>query len=92
MNALGGVLGKLEDELRFVFITSYAHVHPLQQRPADAVATREGLWIKVAPSVHKKCIRCWHHRADVGTHAAHPDICGRCVDNVSGAGEQRRYA
>ncbi len=91
-NALSGSLSKLEDELRFVFITSYARVHPLQQRPADAVAIREGLWVKVAPSAHKKCIRCWHHRADVGTHKAHPEICGRCVDNVSGAGEQRRYA
>jgi len=91
-DVLGGVLGKLEDELRFVFITSYARVHPLQQHPADAVATREGLWVKVAPSAHRKCIRCWHHREDVGTHAAHPEICGRCVDNVSGTGEQRHYA
>ena len=91
-DVLGGMLGKLEDELRFVFITSYARVHPLQQRPADAVATREGLWVKVTPSAHKKCIRCWHHREDVGTHVGHPEICGRCVDNVNGAGEQRRYA
>ena len=105
-DVLGGMLGKLEDELRFVFITSYARVHSLQQRPADAVATSEGLWVKVTPSAHKKCIRCWHHREDVGTHAVHPprrdaqvpqaqewpEICGRCVDNVSGAGEQRGYA
>ncbi len=108
-DVLGGMLDKLEDELRFVFITSYARVHPLQQRPVDAVAAGEGLWIKVAPSAHKKCIRCWHHREDVGAHAAvasgilpsatlahpcaaHPEICGRCVDNVTGSGEQRRYA
>ena len=91
-DALRSVLTKLEDELRFVFITSYARVHPLEQRPADAVAASEGLWVKVAPSAHKKCIRCWHHREDVGAHAMHTEICSRCVDNVSGVGEQRRYA
>ncbi len=91
-NTLHGVLNNLEDELRFVLITSYARVHPLEQRPADAVAAGEGWWVKVVPSAHKKCIRCWHHRQDVGTHVAHPDICGRCAENVSGAGEQRHYA
>ena len=48
--------------------------------------------IEAAVSEHDKCVRCWHHRADVGTHAEHPELCGRCVDNVSGDGEQRRYA
>jgi hypothetical protein len=32
-------------------------------------------------------VRCWHFRADVGSHAEHPELCGRCVDNVDGAGE-----
>ena len=29
---------------------------------------------------------------DVGMHAAHPQLCGRCVENVDGAGEIRHYA
>ncbi|MEW5824850.1 MAG: zinc finger domain-containing protein [Pseudomonadota bacterium] len=37
-------------------------------------------------------MRCWHHREDVGNHAAHPELCGRCVENVDGAGETRRFA
>lgn len=92
------MLGRLEDELRFVLISSYARIHPAASRPADAVwasAFDQGeLWLKIIPSTHTKCIRCWHHREDVGTHAAHPEICGRCVDNVnvSGVGEQRLYA
>ena len=89
------LLAQLEDELRFVLITSYARVHPADDRPADAVDAGlpdTGIWIRVAPSAHAKCIRCWHHREDVGSHPEHPEICGRCVDNVAGNGETRRYA
>ncbi|MFS1703674.1 zinc finger domain-containing protein, partial [Alteromonas sp. AMM-1] len=35
---------------------------------------------------------CWHHREDVGTHAGHEELCGRCVTNVDGDGEVRHYA
>ncbi len=82
------------DELRFVFIVSDARVHPLEPRPAEAVAAagHEGLWIRVAPSPHRKCGRCWHRRSDVGADARHPALCGRCVTNVEGPGETRRYA
>jgi isoleucyl-tRNA synthetase len=37
-------------------------------------------------------MRCWHHRDDVGSSGEHPDLCGRCVDNVAGTGEVRRFA
>ncbi|MEW5972185.1 MAG: isoleucine--tRNA ligase [Pseudomonadota bacterium] len=90
-----GILKRLEDELRFVLITSYARIHPLAARPADsAVVDIEGGQIAIAAkaSLHGKCVRCWHHREDVGSHAAHPELCGRCVENVEGAGEVRKYA
>jgi isoleucyl-tRNA synthetase len=86
-------LEKLGDELRFVLITSYARVHPATDVPADAVATGiEGLSLMAAPSPHLKCSRCWHHREDVGSDPAHPEICSRCVENIETAGEQRRIA
>ncbi|MBI3774559.1 MAG: class I tRNA ligase family protein, partial [Gammaproteobacteria bacterium] len=86
-------LTRLSDELRFVLITSYARVHRASTRPDDAVATeREGLWIKAKSSAHAKCVRCWHHREEVGRNAQHPELCGRCVENVDGKGEERRYA
>ncbi|TCO80280.1 isoleucyl-tRNA synthetase [Plasticicumulans lactativorans] len=86
-------LARLDDELRFVLITSDAHVHPLAERPPHAVETLDGaLAIAVAPSAFTKCVRCWHHREDVGRHALHPGLCGRCVENIDGGGEQRRYA
>ena len=84
---------RLGDELRFVFITSYARVHGLDEKTPDAVETEiKGLFVRVAPSAYPKCIRCWHHREDVGTNPEHPQICGRCVQNVAGSGETRSYA
>jgi isoleucyl-tRNA synthetase len=80
-------------ELRFVFITSCARLHPIAERPSEAADGEvKGLAIAVAPSARSKCVRCWHHREDVGANADHPQLCGRCVQNVAGSGEQRRYA
>ena len=30
----------------------------------------------------QKCERCWHWETDIGQNAAHPTICGRCVEAV----------
>ena len=86
-------LSLLEDELRFVLITSYATVLPESQEHADKLPTElEGLELRLKPSDNSKCVRCWHHRADVGINADHPELCGRCVENVDGEGETRLYA
>jgi isoleucyl-tRNA synthetase len=76
-------LTRLNDDLRFVFITSSVKVLEQQGSP---------VFIQVNPSAHKKCERCWHYRADVGHDAQHPDLCGRCTSNLYGAGEPRSYA
>ena len=89
-------LAPLGDELRFVLITSEARVHALDARPGDAVPAdaegQGGLWLAVRPSTAAKCVRCWHKREDVGSVAGHEEICGRCVTNLDGPGETRRYA
>jgi isoleucyl-tRNA synthetase len=85
----------LGDELRFVLLTSEARVADMGAAPGDAQRIRleEGeLALKVTPSGKEKCVRCWHYRADVGSDPAHPEICGRCVENVTGVGEVRRLA
>ncbi|MBE1299352.1 MAG: isoleucine--tRNA ligase [Alteromonadaceae bacterium] len=90
---INAVLSKLEDELRFVFITSLADVTLVDAAPEGAVATEvEGLWLGVEKAPGEKCTRCWHYREDVGSNDAHPELCTRCVDNVEGEGEQRHYA
>jgi len=87
------LLAQFGDELRFVFITSEARLLPAAARGADAVATdMPGLWLEVRPASAPKCLRCWHRREDVGHHAAHPQLCGRCVENLDGPGELRRHA
>ena len=53
---------------------------------------RGELTAEVRPSAHPKCGRCWHYRPDVGSIAAHPGLCGRCVANLEGAGEARVHA
>jgi isoleucyl-tRNA synthetase len=85
-------LRAFDDETRFLFITSGVAFAPADARPADAAAVEgQPAWVTARATTHAKCIRCWHHRADVGSHADDPELCGRCVDNVAGAGETRRY-
>lgn len=91
---LKNVLSKLEDELRFVLITSQAAVLPEAECNKAEVAATElpGLWVKVKATGHEKCVRCWHRRADVNQNAKFPGLCLRCIENVDGAGEVRYYA
>ncbi|QBE67980.1 isoleucine--tRNA ligase [Synechococcus sp. WH 8101] len=35
--------------------------------------------IEVARARGEKCERCWHYESDIGQHADHPSLCGRCV-------------
>jgi isoleucyl-tRNA synthetase len=83
----------LRDELRFLLITSYAHILTPNELPATAVkASQEDVWIEVTPSTQPKCVRCYQLRADVGSNPRHPEICARCVINVDGPGEERHLA
>jgi isoleucyl-tRNA synthetase len=78
------LLKGLGDDLRFVLITSRATVVRVAGEADEAIRT--------LPSPHPKCQRCWHWRADVGADPNHPEICGRCVQNLYGSGEPRRFA
>ncbi|HWV62015.1 MAG TPA: class I tRNA ligase family protein, partial [Oxalicibacterium sp.] len=78
------LLNGLGDDLKFVLITSQAKV--------SKVASEQEEGVVVTPSAAQKCERCWHYRPAVGTHADHPGLCDRCVDNLFGNGEARRFA
>ncbi|MCQ1058142.1 isoleucine--tRNA ligase [Photobacterium sp. ZSDE20] len=91
--ALAAKLNKLEDELRFVLLTSKAEVVVADSKPEGAQETDvDGLFVTVSASEAAKCDRCWHHVADVGTIEGHEEVCGRCVSNVEGEGEERKFA
>ena len=70
------LLRSLGEDLKFVMLTSAAHVH---RGPAE---------VEVKASAHRKCERCWHYRADVNDEA----LCGRCQLNLNGPGERRTHA
>ena len=72
----------LAEELRFFFISGDVTVSEVS---ADEV------FVLATPTTKAKCVRCWHYRADVGAHAEHPELCGRCVSNIDGAGETREW-
>ncbi len=77
-------LSPLAEELRFLLISGDVRVVP----NADAKGV---IGVLATPTSKPKCVRCWHHREDIGTHATHPLLCGRCVSNVDGAGEVRKW-
>jgi isoleucyl-tRNA synthetase len=60
------------------------------EKAGDALVN--GAAIYVHPTEAAKCVRCWHRRTDVGQNHEHPELCGRCVTNISGVGEKRTYA
>jgi isoleucyl-tRNA synthetase len=78
------LLKSLGDDLRFAFITSQAKI---------AESATAGVEVKVTASANQKCERCWHYRADVGSHSDHATLCNRCVDVVvNHKDEDRQYA
>ena len=83
---------ELKDELRFVFITSDAQVHPLKDKPVNAKDIDSSLAILVRKSEYEKCVRCWHHRPEIGQNTMHKELCSRCIENVTGDGETRIFA
>ncbi len=88
-------LALLEDELHFIMITSSATVQPLLENTDYEnveLSNGEKLAVTIHPALHNKCVRCWHLRDDVGTHSTHPELCTRCIDNIEGQGEYRKYA
>ncbi len=75
------LLVSLGTDLKFVFITSKVTLNA-----GDTLA------IESSSSEDSKCERCWHYSADLGADSAHPGLCGRCISNLHGAGEDRKFA
>ena len=90
--ALAASLAKLGDELRFVTITSRASLSGLDGSNGAEDSAMEGLKVSLQRSAADKCVRCWHFIDDVGSNADHPEVCGRCISNISGQAEARLYA
>src|SRR3546814_19404300 len=75
-------LAPLVDELRFLLISGDVSL--------EADVDAHEITVIASPTKKAKCVRCWHHRADVGNHAAHPHQFRRCVPNSQGTSEERK--
>ena len=87
---------RVYEELKYFFINSELRLQPLadQSTDAESLTLRRfsgGASLTAGRTENPKCIRCWHYVADVGGNPEHPEICLRCVENVDGVGEVRRY-
>ncbi|WP_017168985.1 isoleucine--tRNA ligase, partial [Xanthomonas phaseoli] len=72
----------LAEELRFLFISGDVTV---------TAASTDDIFVSAQPTTKAKCVRCWHHQVSVGSDPRHPELCSRCVSNIEGPGEQRRW-
>lgn len=79
-------LAKLGAEQKFLFIVSKVNLS------ASDNVNNSAYSVGIQRSQHPRCERCWHQSEDVGSHTEHPDLCGRCVSNAFGDGEQRQFA
>ena len=80
-----------DEELRFFLLSSACALHPYGERPEGCSDILPGIAIQARPSDAQKCARCWHRRPDLGHHPEHPDICDRCVENLTLPGETREF-
>ncbi|SMB29782.1 isoleucyl-tRNA synthetase [Sterolibacterium denitrificans] len=78
------LLASLGDDLRFILICSKTILVKVADAAAEAIIA--------TPTAHRKCVRCWHWREDVGHAAEHPELCGRCTSNLYAEGEPRHAA
>ncbi len=53
---------------------------------AFTLADVPGVGVVVASADGHRCDRCWRVLPEVGTVAAHPDLCNRCADAVDAVG------
>ncbi len=99
-SSLSEAAQKLGEELKFLFIASGAEIKispklPSQLPIQECILANDNkltLSFEIIPlSDALKCARCWNRVEDVGHHLAHPQICGRCVSNAFGEGEERLF-
>ncbi|MEI4269951.1 MAG: isoleucine--tRNA ligase [Candidatus Dasytiphilus stammeri] len=84
------ILGK---ELKFFLMTSNTEIFSYALAPTTAYKSNkiENLKFMLSKAPGEKCMRCWHYTRDIGKDVNFPDICSRCVINISGPGEKRFF-
>jgi isoleucyl-tRNA synthetase len=68
-----------EQQLPSIFIVSKCSVADISDDAKDA---EDGVFVQAEKSKNEKCQRCWNYRDSVGNSESHPEICGRCVEQL----------
>ena len=91
---LYNLLSEYGNELKFIFITSKVILERENNLKDEQIYNINGekLKVEIENSKNKKCERCWHRCISVGTDKNYKTLCVRCISNVYGSGEIRRYA
>jgi isoleucyl-tRNA synthetase len=78
--ALYKLLSRHEQSLAQYFVVSKVTLEPAAPQDGKELAPSE---VRISVSPQPKCERCWRHIEDVGSHAGHPGLCGRCVQAIA---------
>ncbi|PPI88631.1 isoleucine--tRNA ligase [Candidatus Pantoea edessiphila] len=83
----------LGHELKFVFLTSSIQILDYKFATNKAYQSEifKDLKIEFYKAEGEKCSRCWHYTKDIGTNSNYPEICNRCIENIVGKGEERKF-
>ena len=82
----------LSEELKFIFIVSDCKINLSNDAVFEDAFDNYEFSINVHKSTHQKCERCWHLCSSIGEDNKHPNICRRCIENIDGDGEKRKFA
>jgi isoleucyl-tRNA synthetase len=61
-------------------LSTFFIVSGVKLTAGDQLPENGNVLVSVSKATAKKCERCWNYREAVGTNAAHPTLCDRCVE------------
>ncbi|BFI91148.1 isoleucine--tRNA ligase [Enterobacterales bacterium endosymbiont of Anomoneura mori] len=85
-NKLIKYLKKFKNELNYLFIISNIKLFIL-----DKINKINNFKIFINISKEKKCNRCWHYTNNISKISKYIGICNRCIINLFGLGENRKF-
>ncbi len=77
---------KIKSELKFFFLTSKLNI-----KSKNNLNKKKFFKIKCNKNTGIKCERCWHYVSKINNHINYPNICKRCITNIVGKGEKRKF-
>jgi isoleucyl-tRNA synthetase len=80
--ATAALLKDYAPSLPMAYIVSQVRVVEPASIPEPTVS-ESGITVRAEKADGAKCVRCWNWSAKVGSDAAHPELCDRCVEALS---------